>query len=171
MTRVQLVADLQKFCREAVKNMTLPVAVQKGDTKMQARAPEVYQMRVPHSDSAHKYVPYIIVQFIDSQHVQNEEKQPLYTAEVRFIFAVYSEDEQEGAIMLLNVMDRVQEKLLKTVQIGSYSLLNVHQPLEALVYPDYTPPYYAGEMVGTFILPPIGREVLTNGQKERYRFS
>lgn len=159
MTRVQLIADLKTMCEKAVKNIVLPLAVQKGDTKEQKRAPDVYLMRLPNSDDAKKYVPYIIVQLVGSQHIQKEGKPPLYTATVRFIFAVYSEDEQDGAIMLLNMMDRVQQELLKQVQVGKCFLLNVHEPLEAVIYTDNTAPYFAGEMAGTFILLPTEREV------------
>lgn len=164
MTRVQLVEDLKKFCQEATAKMKLPLAVQKGDTKKQVKAPDIYKMRLPNSEDAKKYTPYILIQLVGSQHVQKEGKPPFYTATVRFIFAVYCEDEQEGAIMLLNVMDRVQQKLLSKAQVGKSFLLNVHEPLEAVVYPDNTAPYYAGEMAATFILPPTEREVDFSGK-------
>lgn len=159
MTRVQLVEDLKALCKDAVKNMKLPLAVQKGDVKRQFREPNVFGMRLPNSSSAEKYAPYIIAQLISSNHIQKAGTLPFYTATVRFVFAVYCEDEQDGAIMLLNVMDRVQQKLLAKVQVGKTFLLDVHEPLEAVVYPDNTAPYYAGEMAGTFILPPTEREV------------
>lgn len=159
MTRVQLIEDLKKFCQEATAKMKLPLAVQKGDTQKQVRAPEIYKMRLPDSQDPKKYAPYIIVQLVGSQQIQKEGKPPFFTAAVRFIFAVYCDDEQEGAIMLLNVMDRVQQKLLAKVQVGKSFLLDVHEPLEAIIYPDSPVPYYAGEMAGTFILPPTEREV------------
>lgn len=169
MTQVQLLEDLKQFCEEAVKKMVLPVQLQKGDAKAKSRVPEVYKMRLPHSSEAKKYAPYIIIQVIDSKHVQPEGKLPDYTTTVRFIFAVYGEDEQEGALMLMNLIDRVRQQLLKQVQVGAEFLLDVHSPLEMLIYPDNTAPFYAGEMVGTFYLPPIEREV--NFEKERYRKS
>lgn len=166
MTQVQLLEDLKQFCEEAVKKMVLPVQLQKGDAKAESRAPKVYKMRLPHSRAAEKYVPYIIIQVIDSKHVQPNGKLPTYTATVRFIFAVYGEDEQEGSLMLMNLIDRVRQRLLKQVQVGAEFLLDVHSPLEMLIYPDNTAPFYAGEMVGTFYLPPIEREV--NFEKERF---
>lgn len=158
MTRVKLIEDLKLMCEEAVEKMRLPLAVQRGDVKRQFREPKIFGMRLPNSDSAEKYAPYIIVQLINSSHVQKAGKPPFYTAVVRFVFAVYSEDEQDGAIMLLNVMDRVQQKLLAKVQVGKPFLLDVHEPVESIVYPDNTAPYYAGEMLATFILPPTERE-------------
>ena len=66
MTRVKLIQELKKFCEDAIKNVSLPEAVQKGDAKEKSRVPAVYLMRLPDSNSAKKLAPYIIVQFIDS---------------------------------------------------------------------------------------------------------
>lgn len=33
MTRVKLIQELKKFCEDAIKNVSLPEAVQKGDAK------------------------------------------------------------------------------------------------------------------------------------------
>lgn len=159
MTRVELLEELKKLCKEATAKMKMPLEIQKGDTKRQHRAPDVYKMRLPDSENPDKYVPYIIVQLVESQQVQAAGKQPFYTATVRFIFAVYCEDEESGAIMLLNVMDRVQQKLLERVQVGKVFLLDVREPVESVIYPDNTAPYYAGEMLATFILPPTERKV------------
>lgn len=96
MTRVKLIQELKTFCEDAIKNISLPEAVQKGDTKEKSRVPAVYLMRLPDSNSAKKLAPYIIVQFIDSKHHRSENgyPNPEYTAAVRFIFCVYSQDEQ-----------------------------------------------------------------------------
>lgn len=159
MTRTQLLDDFTAFCKDAVKDMKFPLEVQQGDTKKIHRAPDVYKNRLPHSKEYKKYVPYIIAQIITGEHIQKPGKQPQHTVQVRLVFCVYGEDEQEGSIMLLNVMDRVQEKILKSVQVGKYFELDVNEPLESLIYTDDTAPYFAGEMVGTFKLPAIKREV------------
>ena len=154
MTRVKLIQELKTFCEDAIKNVSLPEAVQKGDAKEKSRVPAVYLMRLPDSNSAKKLAPYIIVQFIDSK-------------AVRFIFCVYSQDEQDGAVMLLNLMDRVQERLLEQVQIGKEFVLDEQEGVESVVYPDDTAPYYAGEMIGTFHIRPIQREVDFFGKENR----
>ena len=116
-------------------------------------------MRLPNSREAKKFAPYIIIQLADSLHVQNESEQPEYSATIRFIFCVYEENESEGAMRLLNLMDLVQEALLRQVKIGNCYRLDVHKPLDMLIYPDDTAPYFVGEMVGTFNLPATKREV------------
>ena len=169
MTRVKLIHELKLFCENAIKGVELPLVVQKGDTEEQTRAPNVFMMRLPDSQSAQKIAPYIIVQLVNSKHQREAGgyPNPSYTATVRFIFCVYSQNEEAGAIMLLNMMDRVQEKLLKQIQIGDCFTLDEHQGLESVVYPDDTAPYYAGEMIGTFHIRPIQREVDLFG-KERF---
>lgn len=169
MTLVELLDDLTAFCKDATKNMKFPLEVQQGDTKLIHRAPDVYKGRLPHSKEFKKYVPYIIVQVTNSTHTQKEGDKPRFMVPVRLVFCVYCEDEQEGSVMLLNLMDRVRYKLLKRVQVGKYSLLNVHEPLESNVYQEDTAPYFAGEMVGTFVLPGIEREVDFNGLKKVQR--
>ena len=61
--------------------------------------------------------------------------------------------------MLLNLMERLRIYLLKQVVIGGQFQLDLKAGLESLVYPDDTAPYYAGEMLSTWILPAVEREV------------
>lgn len=169
MTIVEFLQEIKLFCEEAVKGMKLPIAVQQGDREIIARQPDVYIMRLSDSSAAKKLAPYIIVQFVTSKHnrEENERPDPIYTITVRFIFCVYNKNEQEGSIMLLNVMERVEHKLLEQIQIGKHIVLDEDGGLESLIYPDDTAPYYAGEMVGTFHLIPIKREVDFFGKDER----
>ncbi len=169
MTRVKLIHELKIFCEDAIKGMEFTLGVQKGDTEIKNRVPNVYLMRLPDSKAAQKLVPYIIVQLVDSKHRRSDNSlpNPEYTATVRFIFCVYSKDEQEGAIMLLNMMDRVQERLLEKIQIGDNFVLDEHDGVESVVYPDDTAPYFAGEMIGTFHIKPIRREVDFFGKENR----
>lgn len=161
MTRVVLLDDLKSFCEDVVREMELPTKPQKGDIKQIIRPPDLYKMRLTDSKSYEKLSPYIILQWIKSSHRRDPENhnQLVYTAEVRFVFSVYCENEQDGAIMLLNLMDRVQEKLLKSIRIGKTFLLDENAPLEAVYYNTDSAPFYGGEMVGTFKLIPIEREV------------
>lgn len=159
MTRTMLVKELESFCRDCTKKLKLPTVVSKGDTKQEIRAPNIHRMRLPDSHSYEKEVPYIIVQLDNSRHVQKAGTEPFNTATVRFIFAVWNDNEQEGAEMLLNLMDTVEIELLKKVKIGKYFQLDVHEPLDSIIYPNDTAPFFAGEMIGTFILPSIKREV------------
>lgn len=138
----------------------MPVAMQKGDTEQPApRAAEVYRTRLPDSTSAKKKAPYILHQIITGKDVQPSGEKEQSSATVRTIFCVYSSDEQEGGLMLLNLMERLRIALLEQVVIGKQFQLDLEAGLESLVYPEDTAPYFAGEMVSTWSLPAIERKV------------
>lgn len=61
--------------------------------------------------------------------------------------------------MLLNLIERLRIHLLQTVVIGQKYQLDLEAGLETLIYPEETAPYYAGEMISTWKLPAIEREV------------
>lgn len=165
MTAREFLHTLKVFCEDAVKGMVLPTAVQKGDTEIQKRPPTMYEMRLPDSESAEKLAPYGIIQVVHTNHIQKSGDKQRYFVDARIICCVCCDDEQEGAIMLLNFMERLQMHLLKKADIGNSCILDVNEPLEMLIYPGDTAPYYAGEIMGTFYIPGIEREDYRNGLK------
>jgi hypothetical protein len=73
---------------------------------------------------------------------------------------VYCRDEQEGALNLLNLMERLQIELERAVVIGGQFRLDLQdEGIETLVYPDNTAPYFIGEMSTTWISRAARREV------------
>ena len=116
-------------------------------------------MRLPDGTSAKKKAPYIIHQAITSRDVQPAGERERGVAVVRSIFAVYSGDEQEGGLMLLNLMERLRIRLLRQVVIGRRYQLDLEAGLETFIYPDDTAPYFAGEMTTTWRVPGVEREV------------
>ena len=78
---------------------------------------------------------------------------------MRSICCVYNDDEQEGGLMLLNLMERIRIALLRTTIIGDRYQLDMEEGVEAMVYPDDTAPYFVGELVTNWQLPSIEREV------------
>lgn len=159
MTKVLFLDELQRFCKNAVKGFRLATAVQKGDTKIILRPPDVYKMRLPNSKAAEKVVPYIILQLVTGKDEQLPGQPSDSTALVRLIFCVYSKDEQEGALSLLNVMEAVRIELLKAEVIGEKFSLDKKEGVETLIYPDDTAPYFMGEMMTAWHLPPVEREI------------
>ena len=160
MTRVDLLEHLKAFTEAAIKDVVLPVRQQPGDKKHpRPRAAAVYRMRLKKSDSATKAAPYILHQVITGKDSQSAGERESARAVVRSIFCVYHEDEQEGALALLGLMERLRIELLKRVVIGNQYQLNLEDGLETLIYPDDTAPYYTGEMISTWILPGVEREV------------
>jgi len=161
MTRTDFLETLKAFTEIVIKDMVLPVRKQENDKKPPApRAADVHLMRLPDSKSATKKAPYIIHQVITGKDTQPEGERAIALTVVRSIICVYHENEQEGALTLLSLMERLRVALLETVVIGNkYTLITEGDGLEALIYPDDTAPYYAGEMISTWRLPGIKRKV------------
>lgn len=158
-SRVDLLERLKEVTQDAIKDLILPVRIQREGEDQSYRSADVYLMRLPDSKSATKKAPYIIHQLITGRDMQEEGQRVTSTVQVRSIFCVYSDDEQEGGLMLLGLMERLRIKLLKQVVIGERYQLDLKQAAEALIYPDDTAPYFAGEMVTTWKIPSIEREV------------
>lgn len=158
MTNITLLERLKLFTEETIKDIILPVRLQKGDTKQQMRAADVHLMRLPDSTAATKKAPYIIHQLVTSKDTQPTGKQESGSSVVRSVFCVYSENEQEGALHLLNLMERLRIRLLQQVIIGQQYQLDLEAGVEMLIYPEDTAPYYAGEMSTTWRMPSVERE-------------
>lgn len=155
--------ELKKFINEAVKNFSLPTAVQKDDTTNKPRAPGLYLMRLPRSTSYKKFAPYIIIQVATGKDNQPTGNRSQSVVNIRLIFCTYCESEEEGALMLLNVMDAVRLKLLENVVIAKKYKVDTDAGIDYLFYPEDTAPYYAGEMDFSVMLPPIERKVDLSG--------
>ncbi len=164
MTRVMLLRALKDFTLDATRDLLLPVRVQSAEEEPQERPAEVHLMRLPDSSAAKKKAPYIIHQVITGKDEQKPGKRQTSSAEVRSIFCVYDPDEEEGGLLLLNLMERVRIALLKQGVLDSRYQLDLEAGLETVSYPDDTAPYYAGEMASRWRLPGIVREVSANGR-------
>lgn len=160
MTKVILLDRLKEFTEQATRNLIMPVRVQEGDTEQGYRPADVYKMRLPDGNAAKKKAPYIIHQIITGKDVQAEGERPYSDAVIRSIFCVYNNDEQEGAVMLLNLIERLRIELLRTVVIGNQFRLDLKSGIETLIYPDDTAPYYMGEMISNWEIPAVEREVI-----------
>ena len=161
MDKVMFLSALRDYTRDALRDLLLPVRVQQVNEAASERAPDVYLMRLPDSKAAQKKAPYVLHQIITGKDVQPRGELCDCSCVVRSIFCAFSEDEQEGALHLLNMMERFRIPLLKRCLIGSGGQyeLDLQEGLEALIYPDDTAPYYAGEIASTWRMPPVRREV------------
>ena len=164
-----LLLALKGFIEEAIKDLKLPIRAQTNEDKAlferdpdaACRVPEVYRMRLPNSKEEKKKAPYVLVQLITTGDMQNERQIDDSYAIIRIILCTYNDDEQEGALALLNLASRIRIALLKACVVGENNAfwLDKTEKLEFMAYPDDTAPYYAGEMIGVWHLPPIKREV------------
>lgn len=159
MTRITLLERLRDFTKEATAELMMPMRMQKGDAEQKYRPADVYLMRLPDGTSATKKAPYVLHQLITGKDHQPSGNRIESTAHIRSICCVYNDDEQEGGLMLLNLMERLRVALLKQVVIGNQFTLDLDAGLEVLIYPDDTAPYFVGEMISVWKLPTVEREV------------
>ena len=157
MTPNILLERLKEFTEETTKDMILEVRVKSGETGPKERAAEVYTMRLPNKDAETKQIPYILLQFIKGTDDQKEGEQPESECAVRFVFATYSEDGGKGAMDVLNLITRIRLALIKKGVIGEQ--FSIKRPIEYIVYPDSTPPYFMGEIMTLREMPTNQREV------------
>ena len=173
MSPVILLERLREFIQENTKDIILTVRPIKNKTlppgakgkpglteNITERAAEVHLMRLPDKDAETNRVPYIVLQYMTGKDEQKPGQAADSESTVRIIVATYSDNDSEGALDVLNVVTRIRNALLKAGVIGEQFLLR--QPLEYLVYPDDTQPYFFGELMLTFEMPTIKREVHTH---------
>ncbi len=159
MNRAVFLEELKRFTLDATRDLLLPVRVQSAEETPSERPAEVHLMRLPDSEAAKKKAPYIIHQIITGKDVQKPGEQAACTTEIRSIFCVYCPDEEEGGMLLLNLMERLRIALLRQVVLDQRYQLDLESGLEIILYPDDSAPYYAGEMASRWRLPGIEREV------------
>ena len=157
MTPLQLLDALEAFVEQETKDILLPVRVDRKSGENKERAAEVYKMRLPNKTVQTERVPYLLLQYIKSTDTQEQGQEPESECTVRIVAATYSEDESEGAMCVLNLLTRIRVALLKDGVVGGQFVLK--SPLEMIVYPDSTAPYYLGEMMTTWTMPIIESEV------------
>ncbi len=158
MTPVFLLENLQKFIEEKTADIILPVRTRTGSNEQKERAAKVYKMGLPEKDDAQQQVPYILLKFLTGVDDKAAGEPEESSCKVRIIFAVYSEDGQDGPLALLNLILRVRSELKKAGNVGGGQFI-LDLPLEYIVYQDTTPPYYMGEIMTNWSIPTIQRDL------------
>ena len=149
---------LTDFVGEATKEQLLPVKPSKQDPSPDPRAAEVHRNRLPDSKSWQSKAPYILVQVLSFKDFQYEGQRADAECTVRMVFCAYSEDETEGSMYILNMIQDVRERLLRLRLIGSQYELQLDEGMEATIYTEDTAPYYGGELISVWRIPTIVRE-------------
>ncbi len=158
MTAINLLDCLEEFVKEKTADIKLQVRVRNRDPKeIKERAADVYKMRLPKKEDQTEKVPYILLQFLTGKDDKGDGEPEESECKIRIVVATYSEDGGEGSLDVLNVLLRIRSELKKAGVVGERFVL--HNPLEYIVYPDSTEPYFLGEMVTNWSIPTTEREV------------
>lgn len=167
MNKVEFLGCLKEFTEETVKDLIFPLKPQRGDMEQEFRTANVHLMRLPDGHSATKFAPYVLHTVLTGEDEQPPGQRVASSVTVRTIFCVYFENEEEGGLALLNLMERVRIGFLKYPVLAKQYRLDLSKKLETLVYPDDTAPYYAGEMISVWQLPTVREEMLKSEWEKR----
>ena len=159
MNKVILLEQLKEFTELAIKDLLMPVRPQENSPQEPPRPARVHLINLPSGRGPTEQAPYVIHRIITGKDEQPAGEREQAGALVRTVFAVYNQDEQEGGLMLLNLMERLRIGLLEDRLIGKQFKLDMGSGLESLVYPENVAPYYAGEMISVWRMPMIERKV------------
>jgi len=151
-----LMQTLQGFVEQITADMKLTSRVKRNSTEPAERPPKVFIGSLPEAEGEEKLAPYILLKLLTGKHERNpgsDENKSM----VRIIFVVYSEDPQERYIQALNVISRVQFRLLEETVIDNRFILQ--SPLELIIYEEDTGPYKIGEIMTTWEMPIVKRKI------------
>ena len=152
MTSLDLLQSLKNYCEEITEDMRLVARVPENGTEAGERPPKVFIGNLPDKEAEKKAAPYILLKLLTNK-TDEEER----VCRVRIICVTFSEDKQENYIQCLNVLTRIETKLLEDVVISNrYSC---QKPIETVVYDDDLEIYQVGEMMTIWEMPKVERNV------------
>jgi len=164
MTSVGLLEAIKAFSGEVLKDLIMPVRPSEEVEEPEPRAASVYTGHLPELGSIERKAPCVLHQVVTRKDIQLPGQPfPSSAAVVRSALCVYNEDEEEGGLMLLNLMERLRISLLRKVVLNRQFKLDLQAGLETLTYDSVgrpTHPYYLGEMISVWkIFHTLEREV------------
>lgn len=159
MTTNEFLEDLCVFMKEATKTLRLPVRPTKENREPKARAPEVYKMRMPDAKSYQDKAPYLFNRVVLIEDRQYPGQRGDARCTVCTSFCVYCDDEMQGALHLLNVMEDVRQAILREQVISNLYQIDLEEGMQFAIYDNQPVPFFIGELVSVWKIPTIEREV------------
>lgn len=152
MTPLDLLTSLKSYCEGITKDMRLVARVPENGTEAGERPPKVFIGNLPDKEAEKKAAPYILLKLLTKK--TDEEGS---VCRVRIICVTFSEDKQENYIQCLNVLTKIETKLLEDVVIDKrYSC---QKPIETVIYDDDLEVYQVGEMMTVWEMTKPERDV------------
>lgn len=160
MNRIMLLEALKVRQMEDLKDLLMPT-VPKKDKPSELRTVEIFKGRLPDRKSETEKAPYIVNAVLNSNFYRDPGEEPTCLCTVRSTICVYNEDNEEGNLMVLNVLERLRISLMKNPIVDSVFELKFDKEhtIQDLVYPDDTAPFFMADLVTVWKLPPVEREV------------
>ncbi len=166
-TPIDLLNALKEFSVQRTKDLLLRERPDpKHPDEKKYRAPTVFMMDLPKKNDDERCIPYILIQVLTGKDEQNPAEDDYSTCSIRIVTAVYSDDMSEGKLNVLNVITRLRLGLLKRRTIGG--AFHLGKDIEWVVDPAPPVPYFFGEMIMTFEMPPIYPDVMGGYNEEEF---
>lgn len=150
MTLERLLDDLKAFIEDSLKEIRLPVNPKSNDDTT-PRGFDVYKMGLPVPEDYEGRVPYIILQMLSGTDSAKEN-----TVKIRVIATLYDSDRERGRMELIHVVEKLRIDLQKRGYVGCFRM---EPPFEYLFYVDDTGNYHLAEIMTTFSVPAVEREI------------
>ncbi|GIO33122.1 hypothetical protein J2TS6_42630 [Paenibacillus albilobatus] len=155
MTAPSLLFALKDFIGEKTKNMQLgdgdrPPAVHLGWLP-NAGQPEVINGKLIPPRASDSDFPYIIIRALDG-----EDGEDYGSVKIRILVGTKSADD-EGYLDILHLIEVLRNSLLSTAVIGQR--FEIKRPLKWTLYEDQPYPEWIGEIMTTWTVPTVLREV------------
>ena len=152
MTPLDLLTSLKGYCEKITKNMQLIARVPENGTEAGERPPQVFVGNLPDKEAEKKAAPYILLKLLTKKSDDEES-----VCRVRIICVTFSENKQENYVQCLNVLTRIEAKLLEDVVIDRRYYCQ--KPIETIIYDDDLEVYQVGEMMTVWEMPKTERNV------------
>ena len=160
MNRVMLLEALKVRQTEDLKDLLMPT-VPKKDKPSVLRTVEIFKGKLPDRKSETEKAPYIVNGVLNSNFFRNPGEEPTGLVTIRSTMCIYNENNEEGSLMILNLLERLRISYLRNPIVdGVFELVcDEEHPIQDLVYPDETMPFFMADQVTVWKLPPVEREV------------
>ena len=160
MNRVMLLEALKVRQAEDLKDLLMPT-VPKKDKPSELRTVEIFKGKLPDRKSETEKAPYIVNAILNSNFFRNPGEEPTSLVTVRSTLCVYNPNNEEGVLMILNLLERLRISYTKDPILDNtfQMLFDEEHPIQDLVYPDETMPFFMADQVTVWSLPPVEREV------------
>lgn len=160
MNRVMLLEALKVRQTEDLNDLLMPT-VPKKDKPSELRPVEIFKGKLPDRKSETEKAPYIVNSVLNSNFYRNPGEEPTSLVTVRSTLCVYNPNNEEGVLMILNLLERLRISYTKNPVLDNTfeMLFDEEHPIQDLVYPDETMPFFMADQVTVWSLPPVEREV------------
>lgn len=165
---VRLVECLAEWCEEDLKDIWLPTKpledelddeeLEEGDERrLPYRAIRAYKHAFPAAVDPSSRIPYLIVQATggeDTKSGQSGLRKSI--VDIRLVLATYDENTIEGKRSVLNIISKLRDDLWRMEVVGCYEIT---EPFQFQVLTDDTGSYHIGEILTTWKVPRIERDI------------